>query len=309
MMRTDRADATLARRALLAAAPFALIAPQALAQEPMDRVRSDSGGRLTTPVRINGSAPLAFAVDSAANASVLASDLLDRLGLVASGTADINTLIALETVPVATADLLTAGEVQRTRLRLMIADREGLGGVDGLLGTDVLAGHRLTMQFVRRRMRLSRSRTSNGYLFSEGRSTLRYRAPADQRFNNLMMISGTAGAQPFHGILDTGAGVSIINRAMAQSAGASPITLDDGRRGQIVRSPTGLGQQAEAMMLPILGFGGVTLRRVPVLAGDFHCFDLWGLADRPAMLIGVDVLGRFKTVAIDLGRSELLLEP
>ncbi|MBU1347570.1 MAG: aspartyl protease family protein [Alphaproteobacteria bacterium] len=305
----DRSRSGLDRRLMMGGAlGLAALGPDAPRAQDFERgVRSDSGGRLTTPVTIKDRT-LRFAVDSAANASVLASDLLEPLGLRSAGTAEMNTLIALERTPVVRVPRLVAGAVSREDLRMMIADRQGLGGVDGLLGADVLAGARLVMQFERRRMMISRSRTSGGYFFTHGRAGLRYRAPAEQRFINLMIIEGQAGRTAFRGILDTGAQVSIINTAMARATGAAPITLDNGRRTQLVQSPTGLGQEAEAMMLPIMGFGGVSIRRIPVLVGDFHTFDLWGVADQPAMLIGVDVLGRFDTVTIDLRRSEVIFQ-
>lgn len=298
------------RRSAIAAGLCVLAQPGPAASQdaPLAGVRDDGAGRLTTPVSLNGGRPLRFAVDSAANASVIASDLLVPLGLEIQGTAEVNTLIARETVSVTVAQSLQAGPVSRPDVRLMVADRSGLGGVDGLLGTDVLAGSRLVMEFQRHRMRISRSRTSGGFLFAEGRMAVRYSAPAEQRFTNLMMIEGVAGAVPFRAILDTGARVSIINRVMADAIGARPLVLDSGRRTQEVQSPTGLGQQAEAMMAPLIGFAGVSLRETPVLMGDFHTFDLWGLARQPAMLMGVDILGRFRVVSIDLKRSELVLE-
>jgi len=270
-------------------------------------VRSDSGGRLTLPVTVND-ITLRFAVDTAANASVIASDLIAPLGLVPGPEINIHTLIAVERVQTVLARTLETGAVDRRDQRLVVADRLGLGGVDGLLGTDVLAGLRLVMQFNRRRMQVAHSRTSGGFLFSEGRSTVRYRAPAEQRFTNLMLIDAFAGGVSCKAIIDTGARVSIINTALAQAGRARPLLLDNGLRFQSVHSPTGLSQEAEAMMVPIIGFGGVTLRQVPVLAGDFHTFALWNLRDTPALLLGVDILGLCKRVSIDLGRSELLLE-
>ncbi|WP_292065407.1 retropepsin-like aspartic protease [Brevundimonas sp. UBA7664] len=278
------------------------------AEPGLANVRSDSGGRLTIPVFINGQRPLRFAVDSAANASVIASDLVESLGLTALPDADINTLIALERVPMAGAASLRAGAIERSDVRLAVADRGGLGGVDGLLGTDILAGHRLVMEFARRRMRIVESRSSGTYLFKEGRSSVRYRAPAEQRFNNLMMVDAVVGGVSCKVIIDTGARITIVNRALATASGARPIVLDDGSRIQAVESPTGRSQEAEAMLLPTLGFGGITLRRVPVLVGDFHTFRIWGLQDRPVVLLGSDLLGLFKRVSIDLGHSELLLE-
>ena len=278
-------------------------------QTPLaDGVRSDSGGRLTVPVRLDDGPMLRFAVDSAANASVIAADLVEPLGLSRLPSADIHTLIAVETVARAAARRVRSGAIDRSRLALVVADRVGLGGLDGLLGTDVLADHRLVMEFARRRMRISTSRTSGGFLFNAGRSTVRYRAPVEQRFTNLMMVDARCGGVGCKGIVDTGARVTIVNAALAQAVGARATTFLDGSRRQAVQSATGRSRSAEAMLVPHLAFGGVTFRSVPVLMGDFHTFDLWGLQDRPAMLLGVDVLGLFQRVSIDLGRSELLLE-
>jgi hypothetical protein len=270
-------------------------------------VRSDSGGRLTLPVRVND-VTVRFAVDTAANASVIASDLIEPLGLTLGPETNIHTLIAVERVQTVTARTLQTGALDRRTQRLVVADRSGLGGIDGLLGTDVLAGLRLVMQFNRRRMQVARSRTSGGFLFNEGRSTVQYRAPAEQRFTNLMLVEAFAGGTPCKAIIDTGSRISIINTALARAAQARPLFPDDGSRLQSVHSPTGLSKEAEAMMLPIIGFGGVTLRQVPVLVGDFHTFKLWNLQDTPALLLGVDILGLCKRVSIDLGRSEMLLE-
>ena len=50
------------------------------------------------------------------------------------------------------------------------------------------------------------------------------------------------------------------------------------------------------------------LDRLAVLMGDFHIFRLLGLADTPAMLMGVDVLGAFERVVIDLKRGEIIMD-
>ena len=103
--------------------------------------------------------------------------------------------------------------------------------------------------------------------------------------------------------------MTIINSALAVQANAQPLVLPDGSSLTRVLSPTGSGAVAQAMLLPELQLGGVQLTRIPVLVGDFHTFAIWGLADQPALLLGVDLLGLFQTVTIDLRRGELLLDP
>ena len=108
-------------------------------------------------------------------------------------------------------------------------------------------------------------------------------------------------------ILDTGAETTVVNRAMADT-GARPVFLSDGSRRSDLSSPSGLSATGELMTLPVLEFAGVSLQQVPVVVGDFHVFDFWGLRDEPTMLMGVDILGLFRTVSIDLGREEVVLE-
>jgi hypothetical protein len=39
--------------------------------------------------------------------------------------------------------------------------------------------------------------------------------------------------------------------------------------------------------------------------GPIHTFEYWGLQDRPALVIGADVLRNFDKVALDLRRNEV----
>lgn len=276
--------------------------------EGLASARTDMGGRLTLPVTINGHGPLHFAVDSAANASVIATDLVEFLGLTPGGEVEINTLIDRERAQSVWASSLQTGAIDTANARLVLASREGLGGVDGLIGTDLLAAYRLVMSFRGRRIFVAKSRYDGGGLFDEGRSAVRYRPPVEQRFTNLMMIDAQAGGVACKVIIDTGAQITIVNRALATAARARPLTLSNGDRTQVVQSPTGRSQIAEVMRVPVMGFGGISFRRVPVLVGDFHTFRLWGLEDQPAILLGVDVLGLFNRVTIDLRRSELIVQ-
>jgi hypothetical protein len=43
----------------------------------------------------------------------------------------------------------------------------------------------------------------------------------------------------------------------------------------------------------------------PLVIADFKVFDLWGLAQRPALLIGMNYLVQFSKVSIDYGLKEL----
>jgi hypothetical protein len=42
-----------------------------------------------------------------------------------------------------------------------------------------------------------------------------------------------------------------------------------------------------------------------VLYADMHVFDIWGLKDKPAVMLGMDLLTQFDTVAMDFGHSQV----
>ena len=51
--------------------------------------------------------------------------------------------------------------------------------------------------------------------------------------------------------------------------------------------------------------GGLHLGNVSVFYADMHVFDIWGLKDKPAIVLGMDLLTEFKSVALDFGRSQV----
>ncbi|MDI1327932.1 MAG: aspartyl protease family protein [Brevundimonas sp.] len=295
----------LTRRTMALAGLAGLASPTLVrAQDAPSFTTSDARqGLLTVPVTINDRGPYAFAIDSAANASVIAQDLAVGLTLPDAGEVTMHTVVASERAPTVRASRLRTGALDARDVRLVVTGRQGLLGLDGLLGTDLLGGLRLVLNFRgRTRVNVTRPRR-RGDLNFDG-----VRLNAEQRFNGLLLIDAMAGSVPCKVIVDTGAKMTVINTALARQADARPLTLPDGSGLGLVLSPTGRGAAGEAMLLPELRLGGARLTRIPVLAGDFHTFSVWELADRPALLLGVDLLGLFQTVIIDLKRGELLLD-
>lgn len=274
------------------------------ADEATDRV-----GRSTVPVYINGQGPFRFVLDTAANASVVASDLAESLGIAPAGQLDMHTVIGMERVPAVRAETLSSGSLTATSARLAVGSRAGLIGVDGLLGLDLLAGQRLVLRFRGSgRSSINRTRPDPDPFLGMIRPRVQFQPPRPGVGPHLMLVNATVRGHAVRAVIDTGAQVSLINPALARAAGARPLVSRDAETGQSVQSPTGRQSAAEAMSLRSVHFDQLVLDRLAVLMGDFHIFRYLGLSDTPAMLLGVDVLGLFDRVVIDLARGEIIMD-
>ena len=61
--------------------------------------------------------------------------------------------------------------------------------------------------------------------------------------------------------------------------------------------------------LLVAGFAALNwaeiIRPTPLLFADLHAFEVLELVERPALLIGADLLYRFREVTLDFGRSRM----
>ena len=305
----------LSRRVVGGALLAALAAPRTvLGQEAeVDEFRADQTTdrvhRSTVPVFINDRGPFRFAVDTAASASVVADDLVEAVGIEPAGELDMHTVIGLERVPAVRARTLASGSLSVEGARMAVGSRPGLIGLDGLLGLDLLANQRLVMRFRGEgRSSINRSRPDHDQFLGVVRPRVRFQPPQGGGAE-LMVVNALVRGQQVQAIVDTGAQVTLINPALAAAAGARPFQSRAASTGNmLVQSPTGRAALAQAMVVSSVHFDELVLDRLAVLMGDFHIFRLLGLADTPAMLMGVDVLGVFERVVIDLKRGEIVMD-
>jgi hypothetical protein len=63
--------------------------------------------------------------------------------------------------------------------------------------------------------------------------------------------------------------------------------------------------QYEMLDLPGLRIGSLSLSSWPVAFADLHVSSMWNMIDRPAILLGINVMTRFQTVCLDFSRGEV----
>jgi hypothetical protein len=152
-------------------------------------------------------------------------------------------------------------------------------GAMGLLGVDGLGQRRLELDLASGEARITRStrtRPPRGTVVALGYT----------RFGGLFVVRGLIDERiRVNVILDTGAERTLGNRALARALGRRWLPL---------------GQ-------PPIALGGAEISDATMIVGDFHVFSVWGMADEPTLLLGMDVLGNARKLAIDYGRRELHL--
>jgi len=266
------------------------------------RARQDFGARMTIAVMLGAAGPFQFIVDTGADTSVIASEIADALALPPGRDVRVHGLTGVELVRTVKAPPLGLGPLTLATRELPAMPRERLG-CDGLLGMDVLKNNRLVLDFRNRRMEIRPA--AGRYL---DRMDPRFvSVPADDRYGRLTVIDAVANGAVANAFIDSGATMSIANPALAKAmlrkrrwTGVGPLIQVAGVTDHVI--------SGEGRVIKRLRVGALTFNHIPVIIADVHLFQRWNLRDKPAILLGVDVLRLFARVELDYGRRRMLFK-
>jgi predicted aspartyl protease len=261
---------------------------------------NDKSKHMTIPVMIGGRGPFHFVVDTGADRSVIADDVALSLGLVRGNDVTVQGVVrSVSSNVVAVADL-SFGSVKRRNLAMPILPR-GFMGADGYLGLDAVDGSRVVLDFNNRELLIGAPRKQDFLKFSRPNEAL---VPVRGSMGHLRSMNCWVDGVSTTCFIDTGAEISVGNSKLFKTLLAANANY------------TVLG------MLPITGItGGVIMGRV-ITAGairlhtvtfsnailaiaDMQIFNIWGLSQQPALLIGMNFLRQFSKVSIDYGLKEI----
>lgn len=251
---------------------------------------------LTAPVTLNGSGPYSFIVDTGASISCVAHDLAESLGLPMQPARPVHTMVGVKPQPLAMVDELRIG-ARRQRRMSALALQLDQPGIQGVLAVDWLKGQRVTLDFTRSRLSFERSR--------EERSTSDIVVvPARRRHGQLTIVDADLGDRRISAMIDSGSELSLCNSQLLALLDRKATRPPERRRIEML---TIIGEpfSGDLVMLPFLRLGGLQLGEVPVVHADTHVFRIWGLEDKPAVLLGMDLLRQFRAVSLDFGRSQV----
>ncbi|MGH8138401.1 MAG: aspartyl protease family protein [Steroidobacteraceae bacterium] len=266
--------------------------------------RKDHIGRIVVPVMINGQGPFRFIVDTGASHSTVSPQLAVTLGLQPTDDSliKINGITGTAQVPSVVIDKLKAGDLIYKDARLPIVWAPLMAGADGILGVAGLKTERLLVDFVHDRVTISRAGVSTPLGF--------VRIPALRLTSGLITVDGRVGGIRVRAVVDTGSERSLGNLALrdalhgwrhSEPAPKVPkVTEVYGSTSDIV--------QGEMIRAPVISLGPVKIAGVTLIFGDFHIFEVWNMEAKPALIIGMDILGSVRSLGIDYRSQDLYLE-
>lgn len=257
----------------------------------------DKAERITAPVMINGQGPFNLLVDTGANASCVSQRLADALQLPAGPAASVHTVVGAKLRQSVVIDTLQLGARTLRKVRAPVLPISGTD-LDGVLGIDWLKGQRLVLGFTDKRLEITKSQR-------EASADNRVVVPARRRSGQLTIVDADMSGQRISAMIDSGSQLSIGNEALRRL-----IQRQAGGRSQLTQKITlvsiaGERFSGDLAYIPFVRLGGLHLGNVPVVFADMHVFGLWDLKTKPAIVLGMDLLTQFTTVALDFGRSSV----
>ncbi len=281
------------------AVPSPLAEVSVVAPEPrfVAPTRRDRIGRIWAPVEINGQGPFRLVLDTGATHSALTAKITEALGIRAPfpGTARLQGATGTVMVPMVPVRTLEIGELLMEPGRLPVIP-DALGGAEGVLGTDGLAGKRIHIDFRGDRITIMRSRNEkapSGFMV----------IPVKIMRGRLLVVDAYLGGVRTKAIIDTGGQSTLGNVALREALAkhrARGVATPDTVIGATLDAQTG-----DRVSTPSIAMGDVIVRNAAMTFADFSIFQHWKMTEEPVMLIGMDVLGLLDTLIIDYRRREL----
>lgn len=259
----------------------------------------DRYSRLTVPVTIEGKGPFRFMVDTGSQATVVTRTLRDRLDLPRLGQATVIGMAGSKQVDLVRLDGLEFAARVFDALHAPLLEAQHIGA-DGILGLDSLQDLRVMIDFRDQTIAVDDARRLGG---DKGYEIV---VRARNKLGRLIIADAMVENVKTAVIIDTGAQGSVGNRALQRRLrahkGTEVISTD-------VTGASLVGEMVLARKIEI-GSGGrsMGIENVPISYADAPAFAALGLADRPALVLGMDDLRSFDRVAIDFSRRTVLFD-
>jgi hypothetical protein len=230
-------------------------------------------------------------VDTGSTTTVLAQRVVADIGAPIVGEAIVAGTTGTALTPLTMVSEVKTGAVVKKDIRAAVLPDAGLARTDGILGADVFIGKRLVFNIQGKQVRIEPSKRQQ-----------RTAPQGNMRVRNglLAEIEGKVGNVSAKLMLDTGAQNCIANLPLSKALQRAHPRLErvDNVRVYGVTGQVIIGQ---AIALPKVDMKAFSVKEAGCVAADAPIFDLWGLNDEPAMIVGVNLLSRLSSFSIDYG--------
>lgn len=284
--------------ALAAGTPAAAQTVAAVTSQAID-TSEDRALRMTVPVLVNGQGPFNFVIDTGADRTVISQELAERLALPSAGTAKLHAMGGSANVDIVhVTEVRVSTNIARNVRAAALPTR--YVGADGLLGIDSLKGQRVEMDFVAQTMKIMPSTEPEAASPAEGDVIV---VTARTKLGQLVMVDADANGQKIWVVVDTGAQNTIGNPKLRTILSKRV----PGTEVKAIDMIDVLGQRtpADYTIVNRVRIGGMAMGNTAVAFADAHPFKLFGLKNKPSMLLGIETLKAFKKVSVDFSSRKI----
>ena len=279
---------------LAAASPLNAGDGQPIADEVVTGA-TDRANRMTVPVTIAGHGPFHFLIDTGSQATVVTRGLRDRLQLPSLGQATLVGMAARRQVELVRVDGLEFAARVFDAIKAPLLEAQHVGA-DGILGLDSLQDLRVLIDFRAETVAVNDARALGG---DRGYEIV---VRARNRLGRLIITQATVDGVRTAVVIDTGAQGSMGNRALEKR-------LCGRERGEVTTTDvTGATLVGNLKHAGVLEIGRMRLAGVPIAYADAPAFAALGLADKPAMVLGIGDLRSLDRIAIDFAQRSVLFD-
>lgn len=291
---TDRGHLARAKQADL---PVADVVPHIgfPAEIGTQRIDPDHHARPTIQVRVAGQGPYRFLVDTGAQATVVGRDLASKLSLPHAGRAMLVATGSRQMVDLVTVDGLAFAERELNLAAIPVLDSQHLGA-DGILGLDTLQGMRVLIDFAQRRITVADPDVER----SSGRYEIVVRAR--KRLGQMIIADAKVDGIRTAVVIDTGADISVGNEVLQRRLRAKQ---QASTTGTDVHGTTFAADMRTANQIVI---GTMMIDNVPIGFTRSPAFEALGLADQPALILGMSTLRSLDRLAIDFASRRVMFD-
>jgi predicted aspartyl protease len=254
--------------------------------------------RMTVPVLINGQGPFRFIVDSGATRTVISARLAAQLGLPSAGTVPLHSIGGESQVPAVRIGSLYVGALPAKEIVAPVLDEADLGAA-GILGIDTLKGKKVVIDLLHASMSVEPADR-----FFHPPADNEIIVTARSRFGQLVLADADAAGQRIYAIVDTGSMVTLGNLPLMDRLVRKKRAVP---KQTVITDVTGRKIVATYAPIDDLRLGPWHMNNVVIAFDDAHAFQRFGVADKPAMLLGMDMMQAFSRVSIDFARRKVRL--